>query len=362
MQVAMDKGLSFRKWLSFAMNLGAPDLGIDLGTANTLVCIPGKGVILSEPSVVAVKCIGGSELIPVDGRAVGVEAKRMIERVPESIRAVRPLKDGVIADFELTEIMLRYFIRRVQNHSWSGRPRMVISVPSGITGVEQRAVRSSAINAGARKVYTIPESKAGAIGAGLPISEPRGVMVVDIGGGTTEIAVLSVGEIVALESFRVAGDEMDEAIREYIRDVYGLEIGLRTSEEIKISIGSAAPLEQELKCAVKGKDIAAGLPRRMEITSDEMREALASPIRQISEAVRSCLDKTPPELASDLLDTGITLLGGGAKLPGLDAMLSEQTGLPVSITEDPLTAVARGTAKLLENLDKYEDVLSDQEE
>ncbi len=357
-----DTGLSFRRWLSFAMNLGAPDLGIDLGTANTLVCIPGKGVVLSEPSVVAVKAVGRSEFIPIDGRAVGFEAKRMIERVPESIRAVRPMKDGVIADFELTEIMLRYFIRRVQSHSWSGRPRMVISVPSGITAVEKRAVRSSAINAGARRVYTISESKAGAIGAGLPISEPVGVMVVDIGGGTTEIAVLSVGEIVALESFRVAGDEMDEAIREYIRDVYGLEIGLRTAEEIKISIGSASPLPQELKCEVKGKDIAAGLPRRMEITSEEMREALAHPIRQIAEAVRSCLDKTPPELASDLLDTGITLLGGGAILPGLDRLLAEQTGLEVNLAEDPITAVARGTAMLLENLDEYEDVLAESED
>jgi len=344
------------------MNLGAPDLGIDLGTANTLVCIPGKGVVLSEPSVVAVKVVGRSEFVPIDGRAVGFEAKRMIDRVPKSIRAVRPLKDGVIADFELTEIMLRYFIRRVQSHSWSGRPRMVISVPSGITSVEKRAVRSSAINAGARRVYTIPESKAGAVGAGLPISEPVGTMVVDIGGGTTEIAVLSVGEIVALESFRVAGDEMDEAIHEYVRDVYGLEIGLRTAEEVKISIGSAYPLEQELKCEVKGKDIAAGLPRRMEITSDEIREALAQPIRQISEAVRSCLDKTPPELASDLLDTGVSLIGGGAILPGLDKLVAEQTGLEVKLAEDPITAVARGTALLLENLDKYEDVMTEEEE
>ncbi len=360
--MAKDSGLSFRRWLSFAMNLGAPDLGIDLGTANTLVCIPGKGVVLSEPSVVAVKAVGRSEFVPIDGRAVGFEAKRMIERVPDSIRAVRPMKDGVIADFELTEIMLRYFIRRVQGHSWSGRPRMVISVPSGITAVERRAVRSSAINAGARKVFTIAESKAGAIGAGLPISEPVGAMVVDVGGGTTEIAVISVGEIVALESFRVAGDEMDEAIRDYIRDVYGLEIGLRTAEEIKISIGSAAPLAQELKCEVKGKDIAAGLPRRMEVTSDEMREALATPIRQIAEGVRSCLDKTPPELASDLLDSGVTLIGGGAILPGLDKLLSEQTGLEVRLAEEPITAVARGTAILLENLDEYEDVLTESEE
>jgi rod shape-determining protein MreB len=359
--VAKFNGLSLKKVFSFTMNLGAPDLGIDLGTANTLVCIPGRGVVLMEPSVVAVKVVGQSEVVPIDGRAVGYEAKRMIERVPENIRAVRPLKDGVIADFKLTEIMLRYFIRQVQNHAWSGRPRMVISVPSGITEVEKKAVRSSAINAGARRVYTIPESKAGAIGAGVAIGEPVGAMIVDIGGGTTEVAVLSVGEIVTLESFRVAGDEMDQAIKEYVRDVYGLEVGLRTSEEIKIAIGSAYPLSQELKCEVKGKDIAAGLPRKMEVTSEEMREALSQPVQQIVEAVRSCLDKTPPELASDLLDTGITLIGGGSMLPGLDKLLAEQTGLEVTLADDPITAVARGTAMLLERLDEYEDVLSEGE-
>jgi len=310
--VPADVWLPLKKTLSFVMNLGAPDLGIDLGTANTLVCVPGKGVVLMEPSVVAVKAGSRPTVVPMNGRAVGYQAKRMAERVPENISVVRPLKDGVIADFELTEIMLRYFIRRVHRHAWGGRPRMVISVPSGITAVEKKAVRSTAINAGARKVYTIAEPKAGAIGSGLPISEPVGSMIIDIGGGTTEVAVLSLGEIVALESFRVAGDEMDQAIREYVRDRYGLEIGLRTAEEVKIAIGSAAPLAQELKCEMRGKDIAAGLPRKVEITSEEVREALSQPIGQILEAARACLDRTPPELASDLLDTGIVLVGGGA--------------------------------------------------
>lgn len=359
--MAKDNDWSIKKFLSLTMNLGAPDLGIDLGTANTLVCIPGKGVVLMEPSVVAVKNTK-PPVVALDGKAVGYEAKRMLERVPENIRAIRPLRDGVIADFDLTEIMLRYFIKRVQKHAWGGRPRMVISVPSGITAVEKKAVKSSAINAGARKVYTIPESKAGALGAGQPIGEPLGSMIIDIGGGTTEIAVLSVGEIVTLESFRVAGDEMDEAVRDYVRDVYGLEIGLRTAEEVKIAIGSAHPLSQELKCEVQGKDIAAGLPRKMQITSEEVREALQPPIERIVEAVRSCLDETPPELASDLLDTGITLVGGGSMLPGLESLLSEQTGLSVSTAEDPITAVARGTVKLLEKLDEYEDVLAENEE
>jgi len=357
--VAKDTGLYVRKALSLVMNLGVPDLGIDLGTANTLVCIPGKGVVLMEPSVVAVKTGTKPAVVPLNGRAVGYEAKRMVERVPENIQAIRPLKDGVIADFELTEIMLRYFIKRVQKHAWGGRPRMVISVPSGITSVERKAVKSSAINAGARKVYTIAEPKAGAIGSGLPISDPLGTMVIDIGGGTTEVAVLSLGEIVALESLRVAGDEMDEAVKEYVRDVYGMEIGLRTSEETKIAIGSAYPLEQELKCEIRGKDIAAGLPRRMEITSEEIREALSPPIQLIAEAVMACLDRTPPELASDLLDTGITLLGGGALLPGLDKLIAEQTGLDVRVAEDSMTAVARGTALLLDRLDEYEDVLAE---
>lgn len=354
--------LFFRKIASLAMNLGASDLGIDLGTANTLVSMPGKGVVLMEPSVVAVRSRGRGGFTAVNGQAVGYEAKRMLERVPDSIRAVRPLKDGVIADFELTEIMLRYFIRRVQKYSWGGRPRMVISVPSGITSVEKKAVRSSAINAGARRVYTIAEPKAGAIGSGLAIGEPVGHMVVDVGGGTTEVAVLSLGEVVTLESLRVAGDEMDEAIISFVRDMYGLEIGYRTAEEVKIAIGSAYPLSQELKCEIRGKDIAGGLPRKMEITSEEIREALAGPVQQIVEATKSCLDRTPPELASDLLSSGITLVGGCAMLPGLDRLISEQTGLEVRVADDPITAVARGTSMVLEKLDEYESTLGEDAE
>jgi rod shape-determining protein MreB len=358
--VATQTGLYIKKVVNFIMNFGAPDLGIDLGTANTLVCIPGKGIVLMEPSVVAVKAGTRPRVVPLDGRAVGYEAKRMLERAPENILIIRPLKDGVIADFEITEILLRYCIKRVQKHSWGGRPRVVISVPSGITAVEKRAVRISALNAGARKVYTIAEPKAGAIGAGLPIGEPVGTMIIDIGGGTTEVAVLSLGEVVALESLRVAGDEMDEAIRDYVRDVYGLEIGLRTSEEVKIAIGSAYPLAQELKCQIKGKDIASGLPRKMELTSEEVREALSPPVRLIGEAAKTCLDRTPPELASDLMETGITLVGGGALLPGLNTLIGEQTGLTVKVANDPMTAVARGTAILLEKLDEYEEVLSEE--
>jgi len=355
--VAARAGLILRKILNSVMSLGAYDLGIDLGTANTLVCVPGKGIVLMEPSVVAIKTGTNPPEVPQDGRAVGYEAKRMIERTPQSIQAIRPLKDGVIADFEITEVMLRYFVQRVQKRSWGIRPRIVISVPSGITAVEKKAVKNSAINAGARRVFTIAEPKAAALGCGLHISEPVGHMIIDIGGGTTEVAVLSLGEIVTMESFRIAGDEMDEAIIDYIRDMYGLEIGHRTAEEIKITIGSAYPLEEEKSCEIKGKDIAAGLPRRMEITSEEIREAMSQPVHQIIEATKNCLDRTPPELASDLIDTGIVLVGGGALIPGLDKLISEETGLEVQVADKPLETVARGTAMLLERLDEYEEVL-----
>ena len=351
--------LFLRKLISLAMNLGASDLGIDLGTANTLVSIPGRGIVLMEPSVVAVRVSRRTGTAALNGRAVGHEAKRMIERAPDTIRAVRPIKDGVIADFELTELMLRYFIRRVQKYSWGGRPRMVISVPSGITDVEKKAVKSSALNAGARRVYTIAEPKAGALGCGLPIGEPVGHMVIDIGGGTTEVAVLSLGEVVTFESLRVAGDEMDEAVIGYVRDMYGLEIGYRTAEELKIAIGSAYPLAQELKCEIKGKDIAGGLPRKLEITSEEIREALSGPILKIIAAAKSCLDKTPPELAADLIDTGVTMFGGGSQLPGIDRLIAEQTGLKVRVADDPMTAVARGTALVLEHIDEYESMLGE---
>jgi rod shape-determining protein MreB len=356
--VAGRLGLTARRVLNFAKSLGAMDLGIDLGTANTLVCVPGKGVVLMEPSVVAVKAGTNPPVVPLNGRAVGYEAKRMLERTPENIKAVRPLKDGVIADFEITEIMLRYFIQKVQKRSWV-RPRMVVSVPSGITAVEKRAVENSATNAGARKVYTVPEPKAGAIGAGVKISEPLGAMVVDIGGGTTEVAVLSLGDIVTLASLPVAGDEMDDAVITYVRDMYGLEIGHRTAEEVKIAIGSAYPLQEEVGYEIRGKDIAAGLPRRLEISSGEIREAISGPIHTIIDAVKSCLDRTLPELASDLISTGITLVGGGAQIPGLRELVAEETGLEVRVADDPITAVARGTAILLEKLDEYEDVLAE---
>ena len=357
--MASKTALFFRRLINFSMSLGASDLGIDLGTANTLVCVPGKGIVLMEPSVVAVRTGTSPPVVPKDGQAVGYEAKRMIERTPENIRAIRPLKDGVIADFEVTEVMLRYFINRVQKRSWGVRPRVVISVPSGITAVEKKAVKNSAVHAGARKVYTVAEPKAGALGSGLAIGEPVGNMVIDIGGGTTEVAVLSLGEIVTLESLRVAGDELDDAIIAFMRDVYGLEIGHRTAEEVKIAIGSAYPLEEELRCEIKGKDVAAGLPRRMEISSEEIREAMSQPIRQIIESAKNCLDRTPPELASDLIDTGITLVGGGALIPGLDKLVEEETGLTTRVADDPICAVARGTAMLLEKLDEYEDILAD---
>jgi rod shape-determining protein MreB len=345
--------------LNRIMNLGALDLGIDLGTANTLVCRVGEGLVLMEPSVVAVKAGTNPPQVPLNGRAVGYEAKRMIERTPDNIKAIRPLKDGVIADFEVTEVMLRYFIKKVQRRSWGVRPRVLVSVPSGITSVERKAVKNSAINAGARRVYTVAEPKAGAIGAGLKISEPVGAMVIDIGGGTTEVAVLSLGEIVTLESLPIAGDEMDEAVITYIRDMYGLEIGHRTAEEVKIAIGSAYALQEEVTYEIRGKDIAAGLPRRLEISSAEIREAISRPIHQIIEAAKACLDKTPPELASDLLNTGITLVGGGALIPGLAELVAEETGLEVRVADDPITAVARGTAMLLERLDEFADVLTD---
>ncbi len=353
-------GLTLRKTLNFVMSMGAQDLGIDLGTANTLVCVPGKGIVLLEPSVVAVKVGSGAPTVPLNGRAVGHEAKRMIERTPENIRAIRPLKDGVIADFEITEIMLRYFIQKVQPRTWGVRPRVVVSVPSGITSVEKKAVKNSAMNAGARRVYTVAEPKAGAIGAGLEISEPVGAMVVDIGGGTTEVAVMSLGEVVTLESLPVAGDEMDDAVINYIRDMYGMEIGHRTAEMVKIAIGSAYPLQEEVSYEIRGKDIAAGLPRKLEISSAEIREAISGPIHQVIDAAKNCLDRTPPELASDLLKTGITLVGGGALIPGLAELVAEETGLEVRVAEDPLTAVARGTAILLERLDEYEAVLSEE--
>lgn len=322
------------------------DIGIDLGTANTLVYVKGQGIVLCEPSVVAIQK-GTSRVL-----AVGAEAKRMLGRTPGNIVAVRPMKDGVIADFEMTESMIRYFIKRVHNRRVFVRPRIVIGIPSGITEVEKRAVRDSAERAGAREVYMVEEPMAAAIGVGMPIAEPGGNMIIDIGGGTTEIAVVSLAGIVFSRSIRIGGDEMDQAIIEYLKKTYNLMIGERTAEDIKIKIGSAYPIDEELKMDVKGRDLIAGLPKMITVTSEEIREALSEPIHQIVESARIALERTPPELSADLIERGIMLAGGGALLKGLDKMIGDETGLPVHIAEDPLTAVALGTGNVLNEL-KY---------
>jgi rod shape-determining protein MreB len=345
--------------IDFFMGLMSTDIGLDLGTVNTLVCIPGRGVVLSEPTVVAVK--PGTNKVLLDGKAVGNTAKAMLEKAPQSISVIRPLKDGVIADFDITEAMLRYFILKVHKRKWGVRPRLIIAIPAGITAVEKRAVVNSSERAGAREVYMVSEPKAAAIGVGLPIGEPVAHMIVDIGGGTTEVAVISLGDIFTHVSLRVAGDEMDEAIVQHIRSSYNLDIGYRTAENIKIEIGSAYPMERELTMEIRGRDSIAGLPRSTVISSEEIREALKGPIDQIVGAVKTVLERTVPELASDLLEYGMVLVGGGALLKGLDKLLAEETGLPVRIAEDPLTAVARGTGILLENLDLYKDVLQNEE-
>jgi rod shape-determining protein MreB and related proteins len=322
-------------------DLFSNDIGIDLGTANTLVYVRDKGVVLREPSVVAVEASTGEVL------AVGNEAKSMLGRTPGGILAIRPLKDGVIADFEVTEQMLRKFIEKVQNRrSWIS-PRIVVAVPSGITEVERRAVKDSATQAGARDVRLIPEPMASAIGVGLPVQEPAGNMIVDMGGGTTEVAIISLAGIVFSRSVRVAGDELDEAIVQYMKRVYNLMIGERTAEEIKIKIGSAYPLEQETSIEVKGRDLVAGLPKTLTITSQEVREAIQEPVNTIVETVRYTLERCPPELSADLVDRGIVLAGGGALLRGLDKLLAEETGLPVHVPEDPLSAVVMGTGVVL---------------
>lgn len=322
------------------------DMGIDLGTASTLVYVKGQGIVLCEPSVVAIEK-GTSHVL-----AVGEEAKRMLGRTPGSIVAIRPMKDGVIADFEITEAMLRYFINKVHNRRVLVRPRMVIAIPSGITEVEKRAVKDSAERAGAREVYLVEEPIAAAIGVGLPIQEPAGNMIIDIGGGTTEMAVVSLSDIVYSKSIRIGGDEMDDAIIQHLRKTYNLMIGERTAEEIKIKIGSAYPLEEETTMEVRGRDLVAGLPKTVTISSEEVREALTEPIAAIVEAVRITLERTPPELSADLIERGMVLAGGGGLLRGLDKLLSEQTGLPVHIAEDPITAVALGTGMVLSEI-KY---------
>ena len=321
------------------------DLAIDLGTANTLVYVKGKGIALREPSVVTIQKNSKKVL------AVGSEAKAMLGRTPENITAIRPMKDGVIANFEITEAMLRYFIQKVHNRKTFVRPRMVICVPSGITQVERRAVRDSAENAGAREVYLIEEPMAAAIGVGLPVEEPGGSMVVDIGGGTTEVAVISLAGVVYAQSIRVGGDEMDEAIISYIKRNYNLLIGERTAEEIKIEVGSAHETEEKKSLEIKGRDLIAAIPKTVLITDEEVRESLAEPVSAIVETVRGALERMPPELAADIVDRGIVLAGGGGLLRGLDVLLKEETGLPVTVAEDPLSAVVMGTGKVLDEID-----------
>jgi rod shape-determining protein MreB len=327
------------------------DMAVDLGTANTLVYVRGRGIVLNEPSVVAINVKDGRPL------AVGLEAKRMIGRTPAHIQAIRPLKDGVIADFEICEKMLRYFIHRVHQRRWV-KPRMVICVPSGITGVEQRAVVEAAEYAGARKpAHIIEEPMAAAIGAGLPVQEPTGNMVVDIGGGTTEVAVISLGGIVSSQSVRVAGDELDDAIIQYIKKEYSLALGERTAEEVKIALGSAWRLQEEMHAEIRGRDLVTGLPKTIVTTTEEIREALEEPVAAICDAVKVTLDKTPPELAADIMEQGITLTGGGALLHGLNARLEHETGMPIVIADNPLDCVAIGSGRSLEEFEALKDVL-----
>ena len=320
------------------------DIGIDLGTANTLVNVKDQGIVLREPSVVAVKA-GTSEVL-----AVGDDAKRMLGRTPGNIVAIRPLKDGVIADFEITEAMLRHFIQKVHNRRGVARPRVVVAVPSGITEVEKRAVKESSQQAGAREVYLIEEPMAAAIGVGLPVQEASGNMIVDIGGGTTEVALISLSGIVYSRSVRVAGDELDESIMQYMKRAYNLMIGERTAEEIKIRIGSAHKMGKEMTMEVKGRDLVAGLPKTITVTSEEVREAMLEPLNTIIESVRVTLERCPPELSADLVDRGMVLAGGGALLRGLDKLLSEETNLPVHVADDPLSAVAEGAGRVLNEL------------
>ena len=326
------------------------DLAVDLGTANTVVFVKGKGIVLREPSVVAIHNETKEVL------AVGSEAKQMLGRTPGNIVAIRPMRDGVIANFEITEAMIKYFIRKVHNRKTLVRPRVVIGVPSGITQVEKRAVRDSAASAGAREVYLMEEPMAAAIGVGLPIASPIGNMIVDIGGGTTEVAVISLSGIVYSRSVRVAGDEMDEAIINYIKRKYNLLIGERTSEEIKIKIGSAYPMEEKQEMEIKGRDLVAGIPKVLIINDEEIREALAEPVSTIVETVKIALERTPPELAADIVDRGIVMAGGCSMLKGLDLLLREETGLPIILAEDPLSAVALGTGKALDELELLKKV------
>jgi rod shape-determining protein MreB len=323
---------------------GSRDMAVDLGTANTLVYVRGRGIVLSEPSVVAIDTRSG------EVHAVGVEAKRMLGRTPGSIQAIRPLKDGVIADFDVTEQMLRHFIQKVHQHRFA-HPRVVVCVPSGVTGVERRAVEEATLSAGARQAYLIEEPMAAAIGAGLPIAEPAGNMIVDIGGGTSEVAVISLGGIVVSQSLRVGGDEMDDAIINHVKKEYKLLIGQQTAEEIKLEIGSAHPLKEEIQAEVRGRDLLTGLPKTVILSSDEVRHALDEPVGQIIDAIKQTLDKTPPELAADIMDRGLMLAGGGSLLGGLDERLRQETHMPVHVAESPLTCVAVGSGRSLEEFE-----------
>ena len=348
------------KPLEWALGRFSVDMGIDLGTANTLVCVRGRGIILNEPSVVAVK--KGTNEVLLDGMAVGNTAKAMLGKTPGTIEAVRPLQNGVIADFEVTERMLRYFITKVHEGRHWVKPQVVISVPIGITAVERRAVIHSAERAGARRVFLIDEPMAAGIGVDLPVTEPRGSLIVDIGGGTTEIAVLALAGAVVATSLRIAGDEMDEAIVAHLRRHHNLSIGEQSAERIKLTIGSAWPMKQELSIEVKGRDTISGLPRRTTVTSIEIRESLQDPLRQICEAARAILEEAPPEISADLVDTGVTLVGGGALLLGIDQAVADFLGIPAKVADEPLTAVARGTGVFLEKLDVFSRVLSTDED
>src|SRR5450755_2976367 len=337
--------------MSNALAFLGRDMAVDLGTANTLVYVRGRGIVLNEPSVVALNTNTGAIV------AVGVEAKRMIGRTPGNIVAVRPLKDGVIADFDVTERMLRYFIQKVHRRRHLAKPRVVVAVPSGITGVEQSAVKEAGHQAGARRVYIIEEPMAAAIGAGLPVHEPTGNMVVDIGGGTTEVAVISLGGIVTSQSVRIGGDELDEAIVSFDKKEFSLALGERTAEEIKITLGSAYALEQELHAEIRGRDLVSGLPKTIVVSTEEIRRAIEEPVTAIVDAIKVTLDRTPPELAADIMEQGIVVTGGGALLHGLQARLQHETGMPIVIARDPLNCVAIGSGQCLEEFEALKRVL-----
>ena len=339
--------------LSRILGLFSNDLSIDLGTANTIVLVKGKGIVINEPSVVAVQTgKGGKKKL----LAVGAEAKEMLGKTPGDIEAIRPLKEGVIADFEVTEKMIKYFIQKSHSRNSFIRPRIIICIPYGLTQVERKAVKESAMNAGARDVILVEEPKAAAIGAGLPIQDPRGNMVVDIGGGTTEIGVISLGGLVRSKSIRVGGDKFDQAIVDYVKKKFNLLIGDRTAEEVKIEIGTAIPMEKEMKMTIKGRDQVTGLLKSMEISSKEVREAIMEPLKEIAAAVKEILEVMPPDLASDIVENGIVLTGGGSLIRGLDSYLSKLVKLPVFVSEEPLLAVAKGTGRMLEEIELLQSI------